>query len=47
MAVEVQANPYSWWVWPLLSIMKTACKEQSKAVIDVYFVIRVILKAVL
>jgi len=27
--------------------VKTACKEQGKAIMDVYFVIRVILKAVL
>jgi len=27
--------------------MKTACKEQGKAVMDVYFVIRAIIKAVL
>jgi len=27
--------------------MKTACKEQGKAIMDVYFVIRVVLKAVL
>jgi len=36
-------------VWPFLKtrVIKTAGKEQGKATMDVYFAIRVVLKAVL
>jgi len=49
MAVEVVANPYSWWVWSLLTkhVVRTERKDQGKAMIDFSFVIRVVLKAVL
>jgi len=30
MAVEIMANPYSWW-----ACMKTACKRQGKAIMDI------------
>jgi len=49
MAVEVVANPYSWWMWLFKTkcVVKTACMEQGKAVMDVSFVIRAVLKAML
>jgi len=49
MAVEVVADPYSWWMWPLQTkhILKTAREEQGNTVTYISFVIRVVLKAVL
>jgi len=36
MAVEVVANPYSLWAWPLTKrVMKSTHKRQGKAVMDV------------